>query len=247
MKISTKKIISILLLLLCENAITESALKIKNGIVTGYKGREQHTDKTLQPPPQVIVIGRQAFEENLYLKNVDLSNCKLLQLIDYGAFQRCGLLENIEFPKNIEVIGAFSFNYCKSLLCIDLSNCERLTLIDEYAFNKCEHLQTLKLPKTIKRIGNRAFYRCNNLKEIDLSHCKNLEYIGEKTFDFSRASLYEKPSNVVIKLPINIITICENSFGSRDYCSKLFIPKDAKELYQKIIKSGFPKDRIREY
>ena len=242
-----KEFVSILLLLLCSKAIAEAPLKIKNGIVAGYGGRQQYTEKILLLPSHVTSIGRQAFEENQYLKEVILSNCELLRIIDYAAFQRCESLEHIEFSKNIEVIAAFSFNYCKKLLSVDLSGCSSFVLLDEYAFNKCESLKTLKLPRSLKRIGNRAFYRCNNLEEIDLSHCKNLEYIGEKAFDFSRSSLYEKPHNVVIKLPFNIITIYENSFGTKDYCSELLIPKGANELKQKIIKSGFPEKRIREY
>jgi|GEM_PF-1727291 Leucine Rich Repeat. len=245
--LDVKKIISILFFLLCSKTIAETALKIKNGIVVGYRGSQQYMEKTLLLPSQVTAIARQAFEENQYLKEVVLSNCKLLRVIDYAAFQRCESLEYIEFPKNIEMIAAFSFNYCKRLLSVDLSNCSSLLLIDEYAFNKCENLKTLKLPQSLKRIGSRAFYRCNNLKEIDLSHCKNLEYIGEKVFDFSRSSLYETPHNVVIKLPFNVTTIYENTFGVSDYCSELLIPKGAKELKQKIIKSGFPEKRIREY
>ena len=224
---------------------SENSLKIKDGVLTGYRGFKEA--KTLDVPSQIISIGRQAFEEDRYLKELNMSDCEMLRLIDYAAFQRCELLEDIKFPKNIEIIGAFSFNYCKKLLSVDLSNCELLTSIEEYAFNKCTSLKTLKLPKNLKKIGNRAFYKCNNLKEIDLSHCKTLEYIGEKAFDFSRSSSYEKPNSVVIKLPFNVSIIYENSFGSRDYCKELFIPKNAKELRQKIIKSGFPKERIREY
>lgn len=241
---NAKKITAILLLFLFAEVTPESILKIKDGIVTGSRGV---LEEEVKLPPHITVIGRQAFEENPYLKKIDLSECELLYLIDYASFQRCEVLEHIEFSKSIRVIKGFAFNYCRKLLTVDLSNCKRLALIDEYAFNKCENLKTLKLPRNIKRIANRAFYRCNNLKEIDLSHCNSLEYIGEKAFDFSRSSLYEKHSSVVIKLPFNITTIHENSFGSRDYSQELFIPKGAKELRKKIIKSGFPEERIKEY
>ncbi len=245
MKANARKIIVILFLLLCKDAIAENTLKIKDGTVTGYRGMK--AEKVLKLTQDVKVIGRQAFEEDRYLKVLDLSECSMLRIIDYAAFQRCEVLEHIEFPKNLEVIRGFAFNYCKELLNIDLSSCLSLTILDEYAFNKCENLKTIKIPRSIKKIGNRAFYRCNNLKEIDLSQCNNLEFIGEKAFDFSRSSLYEKSHNVVIKLPFNITTIYENSFGNRDYCNEILIPRGAKELREKIIKSGFPKERIREY
>ncbi|MGP1437933.1 MAG: hypothetical protein ACTTKH_02535, partial [Treponema sp.] len=65
--------------------------------------------------------------------------------------------------------------------------------------------------------------------------------------DFSRVSLYEKPNNIIIKLPFNITTIYKNAFGNRDYCQNLLIPRNAKDLRKKIIQSGFPEERITEY
>ncbi|MGP1438256.1 MAG: leucine-rich repeat domain-containing protein, partial [Treponema sp.] len=180
MKLNNKKTIYFfsLFLLFYSNLFAEITLKIKDGIVTGYRSTAQ---EILKLPSNVITIGRQAFEENTQFKELDLSECKSLQLIDYAAFQRCKI-EQIKFAQNLKAINAFAFNYCKKLLSLDFSNCENLILIDEYAFNKCENLKILKLPHSLKKIGNRAFYRCNSLKEIDLSHCKNLEYIGEKAF-----------------------------------------------------------------
>ena len=109
------------------------------------------------------------FRECTSLREVDLSNCKLLKTITEYAFYQCPSLINIKLPSSIEVIDKSSFCECYLLESFILP--ENLITIGSYAFYKCTSLVSLSFPKDFKST------KFTNILSYAFSYCVSLEYI----------------------------------------------------------------------
>lgn len=104
-------------------------------------------------PASVKMIGENAFEGNLYISSLTLSEG--LTEIGNNAFKGCENLRKVRFPKGFYRIGVRSFSGCKALN--DVVFNEECTIIGEYAFEGCRSLKEISFLKGIEIIGAGAF------------------------------------------------------------------------------------------
>lgn len=104
-------------------------------------------------PASVNMIGENAFEGNLYISSLTLSEG--LTEIGNNAFKGCENLRKVRFPKGFYRMGVRSFSGCKALN--DVVFNEECTIIGEYAFEGCRSLAEITFRKGIEIIGAGAF------------------------------------------------------------------------------------------
>ena len=108
---------------------------------------------TYSVPSSVTVIGERAFEGNMYLATLQLSES--LTEIETNAFKDCENLRKVVFPKGFYRIGVRAFSGCRALN--DVRFNEEFKIIGEYAFEGCVNLTKLRFLKGIEIIGSGAF------------------------------------------------------------------------------------------
>ncbi len=201
----------------------------------------------------IKIIGSFAFE-GCSLKNIDLSMCKSLTYIGWGAFHN-DALTNINIGDNgseYSSIAGVLFNKNKTeLIQYPVGKSEKIynipesvTNINIHAFSSCKTLEKITFPTTLIRIKSQAFRGCTGLIDIDLSNCNDLKKIESQAF--------ESCINATIKLANSDIDISEAAiFGREDnssFVKEVQIPKNnTYDLKQRIIDSGYPKNKIKEY
>lgn len=107
-------------------------------------------------------IGNEAFNGNIYIKRVIISNTVIsiegatFNLTGNGAFGKCIALKEVVFEEgsNISVIGCRAFDSCSSLEKITIP--DSLTTIEKYAFNNCSTLKSMTIPKNVTFIGEQS-------------------------------------------------------------------------------------------
>ncbi len=97
------------------------------------------TASNVSIPDTVEVIGRSAFENNLYVKKVTI-------------------------PKSVKTIEEYAFWGCPNLETVVLG--KGLTEVGDFAFSSCERLKEVTIPDNIQRIGIMSFADCISLTEI---------------------------------------------------------------------------------
>ena len=130
----------------------------------------------------VIKIGADAFGSTKITKVILNDN---LEKLEYGVFQGCSLLEEINFPSKLVSIGECCF---RSTGLYEAVFNESLKEIGALAFGGCKELYILEIPDSIEKIGNFAFERTfieivvipENLKIIGygaFAQCKELDIL----------------------------------------------------------------------
>lgn len=131
----------------------------------------------------VVKIGAGAFMDTNIEKVILNDN---LERLEYGVFQGCTLLEEINFPsklvsigeccfrmtginkavfnEGLKEIGALAFDYCKELYILELP--DSIEKIDIYAFQDTL-IEIVTIPENLRIIGYGAFKNC---KELDILH-----------------------------------------------------------------------------
>ena len=109
--------------------------------------------------PQITIIGSYSFYQCTNLKEVDLSNCKLLTSINYLCFAYCYSMNSIIFPPNINKIGSNSFRCVHIDKLIDLTNIE----VDYNTFTNTTFSFSCADPSTLQREYQ------NNIYSLDFS------------------------------------------------------------------------------
>ncbi len=125
----------------------------------------------------VIKIGSNAFDSTKITKVILNDN---LEKLEYGVFQSCTLLEEINFPSKLISIGECCFRM--SGINKAVFN-EGLKEIGALAFDMCKELYIMELPESIEKIGNYAFE--NTLLEI-VTVPENLKIIGYRAFGYCK-------------------------------------------------------------
>ncbi len=168
----------------------------KEYTVTGisFTFEDNRTLEKVTWPSTVTEIPREMFRNCSNLKTVE--NIREVTLINYGAFQSCDNLIELDLGlfsignnsfngcSRLQSIGEsakctsvdyYAFSGCSSLAKIDLSMC---TSVGSSAFERCSSLQSVGNPKLTSIPGN-AFYGCSNLENIDLTKCTS---VGSSAF-----------------------------------------------------------------
>lgn len=154
-------------------------------------------------------IGADAFS-NTDVKKVILNDN--LERLEYGTFQSCRLLEEINFPsklvsigescfrgagiseavfgENLREIGALAFDGCKSLCIMELP--ESIEIIGNFAFDETL-IELLIIPENLSVIGYRAFGNCQKLETLyfNAKNCRVVRYMAEGTEDLDLENLKE--------------------------------------------------------
>ena len=104
-------------------------------------------------PSSVKTIGENAFEGNLYIATLNLSEG--LTEIGGNAFKGCENLRKVVLPKGFYRVGVRAFSGCKNLKEFIFNN--ECAIIGEYAFEGCRSLTQIRFLKGIEIIGSGAF------------------------------------------------------------------------------------------
>lgn len=102
------------------------------------------------------VIEKNAFKDAINTSTFNLTIGDTVRVIEDGAFEASGAVNEIVFSKNLERIGKRAFanlNSNSGFSEIDLSECKNLVLIDEQAFEGNQKVETIKLPSIADRKG----------------------------------------------------------------------------------------------
>ena len=135
-----------------------------------------------------IRIGQRLFFNNLFIKNVNLTN---VTRIGNYAFQGCSNLTNVTFSDSLTFIGNYAFRYCTALNSIVIP--DSVTEIQGYAFDGCSNLTYIYIPKTTTTIGSYAFDDCDKSIIYTNAHSKNSGW--ESNYKGGQAIYYDYVSN----------------------------------------------------
>lgn len=168
---------------------------------------------------KVTSIGKGAFENNISIKNIEMSN-NILSIYD-GAYYNCQSLETIKLSNSLTKILVGAFGNCLSLKRIDLP--DSLSYVDDFAFGNCESLETVNFPDKLsdngfsKGLAKSVFENCINLTYVKLPD--NLQYIGYGVF--SGCNKLQK-----ITIPQDVTSIGNKVFYNCTNLKSIIIPKD---------------------
>ena len=165
-------------------------------------------------PKKTTSIEIIAFKDCKEIKKIDFSDCSLLTEIGYYAFRACAVKH------------------------VDLSACKKLNKIGKGVFYLCQKMRTINLLgcEELNQIGEMAFGYCSQLDVVDLSQCKKLSKIEYQAF--------EGAGHAIVTLPEDVQNIVDEAFGTTPshWVKKIIVPNN--EMREKVIKSGYPRDRI---
>lgn len=102
----------------------------------------------------------------------------LFETIEYGTFQSCKKLENINIPYTVKEIGHYAFSGCKKLKELKLP--PTLNTIGDSAFRSCSAIREVAIPISTKSIGSSAFKFCKQLETAYIP--KTVKKIGKDAF-----------------------------------------------------------------
>lgn len=205
---------------------------VEDGITSvGYNAFRKSSVKKVVLADSVDVIGVQAFDDCVYLKEIKMP--AIMSTINYCAFDGCESLESIAIPEGITIPPYGMLRGCEKLtsvtfpstltslsdsmfsLCVSLKNISlpgSLTLISDYAFFGCCSLEEIIIPEKVTSIGNYCFYYCTSLSSLNIP--ASVKYIG---------------TGIVAGCDsIKTITVDENNetFDSRENCNAIIYTKD---------------------
>lgn len=121
----------------------------------------------------VIKIGAGAFMDTKIKKVILNDN---LEMLEYGVFQGCSSLEEINFPSKLVSIGSCCFRMTGINKAVFNDGLKKIGAL---AFDNCKELYILELPESIEEIGIYAFQ--NTFLEI-VTIPENLKVIGYGAF-----------------------------------------------------------------
>ena len=137
--------------------------------------------------------------------SVDVVIPRNVNIIGYGAFEKCVGLRTVTIPETVTVIGDRAFLGCSAITHIIIPI--GITKIGEIAFGYCSRLTEIIIPDSVIELGKGAFEFCENLKEVLLSD--NIKTIERDTF-------YRCKSLIKVKLPAGLIRMKGSYFHDRD-------------------------------
>ena len=156
-------------------------------VLTQRNAARYGKEETVKIPAYYQMIGVNAFQSNIKMKNLLLPNG--LQEISTNAFRCSKALREVALPHSIYRVGNGCFAECPSLrvaylskgleeISEDLFREDRrlqkvlftrdseIKRIRKKAFYECATLNTILLPPKVETIEDRAFYKCKELKKV---------------------------------------------------------------------------------
>lgn len=176
-----------------------------------FPGCRPFDEECLENDKNVIVseeytrITEDAFRGNETIVSVQID--ALFEEIEFGSFEDCKNLEQVNIPYTVKVIDDWAFSGCKKLKEMKLPPI--LSSIGDHAFKGCSALSTVAIPVSTKSIGASAFKLCKKLefayihptvKKIGkeaFAKCPNLTIV---TTQGSTAEKYANKENIPVQL-----------------------------------------------
>ncbi len=172
-------------------------------------------------PENTIIIAKSAFENNKWIKQINLSN---VVNIEESAFENCIQLSEVDLGKNVLNIGKRAFARTPSLSKLTLSN--KIKSIGNEAFYDTEYSQ-LVVPATVEQIPA-ELYNQYTLEKI-IVDAENKVYTSDDL-----GVLYSKDKSELIKFPTcntaldyttpeSTLTIKDSAFKNNDNITKIVL------------------------
>lgn len=182
-------------------------------------------------PTEVIRIGKFAFSDCKYLKDVNFAGCDKLTDIDDYAFASCPIsFSYFTLKKNVKNVGTMAF--ANSSFTGSFALNERIETIGDGAFASVSgrtKAGKLVIPNTVKSIGSKAFH--GNISEIiigtGLTSLGDMPFIGN-----SNGSMYVNLGKPISMANATQKYIIANSDGNVAKNWTLYVPKGSKSAYQ---------------
>lgn len=198
----------------------------------------------------IVTIGKQAFQNCMYLKTVNFPN---LQTINENAFSYCTVLESIVIGMNVKEISTNAFEYCSMLQSLTVNSFnsyyssvdgvlynKEKTILYIYPFGKSgtsfvvpstvrsiynfshnRNLKSVIIPNGVTSIRMSAFESCSMLESVFIP--KSVTNIGSGAFEKCNALKSVKVDNPV---PVKLIS---SVFPST---TTLYVPAGSKSAYE---------------
>ncbi|MBR4207194.1 MAG: leucine-rich repeat domain-containing protein [Lachnospiraceae bacterium] len=172
-------------------------MNITNGKLISYTG----TAEDVVIPSDVKTIGREAFLENPYVKNVTIGHG--VQSIEYGAFRGCTSLASIIIPDSV-------------------------TSVKESAFMDCTSLAYAAIGTGLYELGAGAFSGCDSLVDVIIDPA-NLFYVCDDGVILSRdktrfVQYLAGRHGSTYAIPGEIKTIDRYAFWGADKLKQITVP-----------------------
>lgn len=139
-------------------ATSASDFVMEGSTLVRYRG----IDKNVSIPDTVEVIGEGAFEDNVNIELVVLSNS--VERIDPYAFWGCTNLDTVVLGKGLSAVGDYAFAGCTGLKQMSVPG--NVSTIGIGAFSGCVNLKNISIPAATVNIHETAFDGCRQLKFI---------------------------------------------------------------------------------
>ncbi len=220
---------------------------IKNGVLVGYKGSEEH----VIIPGTVTSIGSAVFRRRFSLISVTIPDT--VKHIGDSAFQGCEKLSCVVLPDSDITFGESVFNGCASLAddrgfvivggvlfdyygearSVDIP--DGVTRIGEKCFFMQNALTEVTLPPGVTHIGKNAFGCCTVLKKINIPD--SVEYISDSAFE-NCIGMADSNGFVIIRgilfaycgdradviIPEQVTCIGDSAFSTATHITSVYIP-----------------------
>lgn len=141
--------------------------------------------ETVLIPAKTTVIGKSAFKDNTYLKEIvfeEKGGSSSLKEIQESAFENCSALEELSLPASVEKIGEKAFYNCGELSSVSLNYVKELSY---EAFGNCTKLAVVSIPTTLTTFEGGVFEGCSSLMSISMD--SNAKYYSQDgvLYDYS--------------------------------------------------------------
>lgn len=163
-----------------EISVADSVTRIGNNTFTGSKWLDEQRKKDpfviindilvdaatckgeVTIPQRVRVIGEDSFyKAPIWKVNIPES----VEIIDFGAFERCMQLTSINIPDSVHTIGSSAFMDC-NLWSVQIG--KGVKTIDSEAFYGNKNLSEITIPDNVETVGFQAFRNCKNLMSVNI-------------------------------------------------------------------------------
>ncbi len=157
-------------------------------------------------------------------KSGDVSIPDTVTSLQWGSFDDCRFIENLEIGSGVTEIGHYLFESVDDLRTVTFPSGSSLHTIGERAFTECEKLESFEVPSGLRTIAYGAFQNCVSLAGFDLP--SGLESVGSGAF----AGCSSLPN---LTVPASVVEIGSYAFAK---CGSLsWIDVDpANEHYRSI-------------